>query len=311
MSINKNKILILGHKGFFGSNLLNKLKTQNYNVCQLSYNLNLHNFEKSLKEIKKINPDLIINCAGKVGGLHYNISKKTEIFYCNIKILINVLEISSRLNIKRLINIGSSCSYPKNLKSNKLSENNLFKGELHETVEPYGFWKLASIIGSRAYYFDKKIISQNIIFPSLYGPGDKFDALNSHVISSLIKKFDKAKKNKINSVILWGNGKPKREFMYIDDAVEGIKKVITRYKLIDPINLGQGKGHSIKEIAIILKKIFNYNGKIIWDKSMPNGAMSKILDVKKQDKLLKWGPNVSLENGLAKTVDWYLKNDYS
>ena len=221
------------------------------------------------------------------------------------------MEISSRLNIKRLINIGSSCSYPKNLKSNKLSENNLFKGELHETVEPYGFWKLASIIGSRAYYFDKKIISQNIIFPSLYGPGDKFDALNSHVISSLIKKFDKAKKNKINSVILWGNGKPKREFMYIDDAVEGIKKVITRYKLIDPINLGQGKGHSIKEIAIILKKIFNYNGKIIWDKSMPNGAMSKILDVKKQDKLLKWRPNVSLENGLAKTVDWYLKNDYS
>ena len=99
--------------------------------------------------------------------------------------------------------------------------------------------------------------------------------------------------------------------MYIDDAVEGIKKVITRYKLIDPINLGQGKGHSIKEIAIILKKIFNYNGKIIWDKSMPNGAMSKILDVKKQDKLLKWRPNVSLENGLAKTVDWYLKNDYS
>ena len=221
------------------------------------------------------------------------------------------MEISSRLNIKRLINIGSSCSYPKNLKSNKLSENNLFKGELHETVEPYGFWKLASIIGSRAYYFDKKIISQNIIFPSLYGPCDKFDALNSHVISSLIKKFDKAKKNKINSVILWGNGKPKREFMYIDDAVEGIKKVITRYKLIDPINLGQGKGHSIKEIAIILKKIFNYNGKIIWDKSMPNGAMSKILDVKKQDKLLKWRPNVSLENGLAKTVDWYLKNDYS
>ena len=99
--------------------------------------------------------------------------------------------------------------------------------------------------------------------------------------------------------------------MYIDDAVMGIKKVLSKYKSIEPINLGQGKGYTIKEIAIYLKKIFNYNGRIIWDKKMPNGAMSKILDVKKQDKLLKWRPKISLENGLSKTVDWYLKNDNS
>ncbi len=311
MKIKNKKILILGHRGFFGSSLLKKLMLENYNVCKLSDKSNLHNFEKSLKEIKKLKPNIIINCAGKVGGLNYNITKKTEIFYCNIKILINILEISSILNIKRIINIGSSCSYPKKLKSKKLSEKSLFQGELHETVEPYGFWKLASIVGSRAYYHNKKIISQNIVFPSLFGPGDKFDVKNSHVISSLIKKFYQAKKNRINKVILWGNGKPQREFMYIDDAVMGIKKVLSKYKSIEPINLGQGKGYTIKEIAIYLKKIFNYNGRIIWDKKMPNGAMSKILDVKKQDKLLKWRPKISLENGLSKTVDWYLKNDNS
>jgi len=310
MKLKSKKILILGHKGFFGSNLFRELKLKKFNVCTLSDKSNLHNFNKSFLEIKKLKPEIIINCAGKVGGLHYNITKRTEIFYCNLKILINVLEISSKTNVKRIINIGSSCSYPANIKKKKLSENSLFQGNLHETVEPYGFWKLASIVGSKAYYFNNKILSQNIIFPSLYGPGDKFDTLNSHVISSLIKKFDKAKNNN-NNVYLWGNGKPKREFMYISDAINGIIKILSKYKLIEPINLGQGKGHSIKEIAMYLKKIFDYKGNVIWNKKMPNGAMSKILDVKKQDKFLGWRPNISLKEGLIKTVEWYLNNDNS
>ena len=172
---------------------------------------NLLNYEKSLKMISKQRPDIIFNCAGKVGGINYNINKPSEIFYDNIKILLNIFKIASLLKVKKLINIGSSCCYPTKLKK-KLNEKDLFKGELHPSVEAYGFWKLASITGAKAFYSEKKLVTVNLIFPSMYGPRDKFDPENSHVISSLIVKFYKAVKEKKKAVTLWGTGEPIREF---------------------------------------------------------------------------------------------------
>ena len=308
MNLKNKRILVLGNRGFFGSNLIKKLKQDKYNYFFLKKNCDLLDFKKSYLEIKKINPQIIINCAGKVGGLHYNIHKQSEIFYNNIKILLNVLEISSLLKVKRLVNIGSSCSYPVTIKK-KLKENMLFTGKLHKTVEAYGFWKLASILGSRAYKREKHLKSQNIIFPSLYGPNDKFDKINSHVVSALVCKFHEAKLKNKKKVILWGDGSPIREFMFIEDAVEGLLNIIKIYDSIDPLNLGSGKGYSIKKIADLISAGFEYKGKIYWDKKKPNGSKSKILDIVNQKKISNWKPKITLDKGINLTINWY-KNQY-
>ena len=305
----KSRILLLGDKGFFGKNLKNYFLKNKYNFYVLPKNHNLHNFDKTYKFINKTKPSIIINCAGKVGGLHYNIAKPAEIFYCNIKILLNILEVGRLLKINKIINIGSSCSYPAKTKRLKLSEKILFTGKLHNSVEAYGFWKLSSIIGAKAYKKQYNINSLNIIFPSLYGPHDKFDELNSHVISSLIRKFIKAKINKKNIVKLWGSGSPTREFMFIEDAIEGLMTILMKYNSIEPINLGIGKGYKIRDIAQKIKKIIKYEGKIFWDKNKPNGSMNKILDISKQNKLIKWRPTVDIDTGLLLTVKWLLKDE--
>ena len=207
MNLNKNKILILGSSGFFGFNFCKKLKENKIKFSSLKKEqCNLLNYEESYKVIKKINPSIIFNFAGKVGGIDYNINKPAEIIFNNGKITLNLFEISSKLKIKKLINIGSSCSYPDSNQST-LNEKNLFTGQLNPTVEAYGFWKLLSIVSSKSYKKQTKLNSLNIIFPSLYGPFDKFDKINSHVISALIVKFFESKKKKYEICKMLGQWK--------------------------------------------------------------------------------------------------------
>lgn len=305
MLLKNKKILILGAKGFLAKNLIQELKRKEIKFSYLEKNdCDLLNFSKSLKIIKKKKPDIIFNCAGKVGGIKYNLNNSSEIFYENIQMLTNILKISSILKIKKLINIGSSCCYPSNIKR-KLNESDLFRGELHPSVEAYGFWKLSSIIGARAFHKDTKLKTINLIFPSLYGPLDKFDPENSHVISSLIAKFAKAVKLKKKEIELWGSGKPIREFIFVEDAVEILMKFSLKYNSIEPINIGIGKGYRIKQIANIISKIYNFNGKIIWNKNKPDGQKQKILDNSKLKKITAWRPKTSIYQGLLKTVNWY------
>ena len=305
MVLKNNKILILGSKGFLAKNLIKELKKRNIKYSSLEKkDCDLLNYSKSFKIIKRKKPDIIFNCAGKVGGIGYNLKRPSEIFYENIQILINILKISSVLKIKKLINIGSSCCYPSNLKR-KLKEKDLFKGELHPSVEAYGFWKLSSIIGARVFHKERKLKTINLIFPSLYGPLDKFDPENSHVISSLIAKFYYANKQKRKKIKLWGTGEPIREFIFIEDAVDVLMKISLKYNSIDPINVGAGKGYKIKKIAGIISKIYNFKGDIIWDTNKPDGQKQKILDNSKLKKISTWRPKTSIYDGLLKTVNWY------
>lgn len=305
MNLKKNKILILGSSGFFGYNFCRKLTKEKINFFTLTRKqCDLLNYEKSLKKIKAINPSIIFNFAGKVGGISYNINKPAEIIFNNCKIGLNLFEISSELKIKKLINIGSSCSYPDSNLPN-LKEKNLFTGPLHPTVEAYGFWKLLTIVASKAYKKQSKLNSLNIIFPSLYGPYDKFDKINSHVISALILKFLDSKKKNKKFIKCWGDGSPVREFLFVEDAVEVLIEIVKSYNHISPINVGMGKGYSIKKIAQIIKKLTLYKGKIKWDKNTSNGAMKKILNNRKMLKQLKWRAKTDIEVGIAKTISWY------
>ena len=308
MDLKNKKILILGSKGFLATNLIQKLKKKNVKFFTFEKkNCNLLNYSKSFKVIEKNKPDIIFNCAGKVGGIGYNLKNPSEIFYENIQMLINILKISSILKIKKLVNIGSSCCYPSNLKR-KLKEEDLFNGQLHPSVEAYGFWKLSSIVGAKAFYKDTKLKTINLIFPSLYGPFDKFDPENSHVISSLIVKFAKAKKLKKNNIKLWGTGEAIREFIFVEDAVDILLKFSLKYNSIDPINIGIGKGYKIKKIASIISKIYNFNGKIIWDKRKPDGQKQKILNNNKLKSMISWKPKSSIYDGIMKTANWYNLN---
>ena len=179
---------------------------------------------------------------------------------------------------------------------------------MHTSVEAYGFWKLLSIVAAKSYNKQKNFKSLNIIFPSLYGPFDKFDKMNSHVISSLIVKFFDAIKREQNVVNCWGDGKPIREFLFVEDATEALVEITKSYNNIEPINIGSGKGYSIKKIAEIIKKNILYKGKIVWNKNMPNGALKKVLDNKKMLKNIKWRASTKIEIGIAKTILWYNSN---
>lgn len=308
MNLKNKVILVLGAKGFLAKNLIEKLKEKKINYISLDRKkCNLLDYSRSYKIIKKKKPDIIINCAGKVGGIGYNLNKPSEIFYENIKMLLNILKICSTLKVKKLINIGSSCCYPTNLKR-KLKEEDLFKGDLHSSVEAYGFWKLASIIGAKAFHKESNLKTVNIIFPSMYGPYDKFDPENSHVISSLIHKFAYASKLKKKIIKLWGTGEPIREFIFVEDAVEILLKIVRKYNSITPINAGTGKGHKVKDIAKILSNIYGFKGKIVWDRNKPDGQKQKILDNNYLKKKFFWSPKTNIYNGLLKTVHWYNKN---
>ena len=306
MNLKKSRILVLGASGFLGRNFCKKLVKKKIKFYPLNKkDCDLTDYKKTYKIFNKIKPDIVFNFAGKVGGIHYNINKPAEIISNNFRISINIFEALSSIGAKKLVNIGSSCSYP-DLKNSLLSEKMLFKGNLHSSIEAYGFWKLFNIVSSNAYKKEKKLDSINIIFPALYGPLHNFEGKNSHVMTSLISRFVESKRKKNKSIICWGSGKPIREFLHVDDAVEAILITLTKYNKIEPLNIGEGKGYSIKYIAELIKELTEFEGKIIWDKSKPNGVMKKILDTRKMKKELKWKPKKNIKKGIKDTLEWYM-----
>jgi len=322
MKINlKNlKIFLPGHNGMVGSSLYSFFKKRNFkNIITISRNkLNLCDQIKVDKFIKKIKPDIIINCAGKVGGIWANSHYPVEFLDENILIQMNLIKSAYKHKIKHLINLGSSCIYPKNSKQ-PIKEEYLLSGQLEKTNEAYA---IAKIVGLKACeYFNKQYgTSYLTVMPcNLYGPHDNFDLKNSHFIPALIKKFVQSNKNKKKEVEIWGSGSPKREIMYVDDIASAIffiiKKKIFKDKFLinylkteSVINIGSDNEYSIKKIAQIIAKTTNNKSKLKFNRKYPDGTPRKILD-NRIIKKLGWKPKVSLSEGLNKTLDWYYRNN--
>ena len=313
------KIFLAGNNGMVGSSLYGFFKRQNFkNIITISRNkLNLSDQIKVDKFIKKTKPDIIINCAGKVGGIWANSHYPVEFLDENILIQMNLIKSAYKHKIKHLINLGSSCIYPKNSKQ-PIKEEYLLSGQLEKTNEAYA---LAKIVGLKAceYYNKQYGTSYLTVMPcNLYGPNDNFDLKNSHFIPALIKKFVQSNKNKKKEVEIWGSGNPKREVMYVDDIASAIffiikKKVfkdkfLTNYlKKESVINVGSDNEYSIKKIAQIISKTVNNKSELKFNRKYPDGTPRKILD-NRVIKKLGWKPKVSLSEGLNKTLDWYYKN---
>ena len=321
MKINlKNlKIFLVGHNGMVGSSLYSFFKKQNFQkiITINRKKLNLCDIKKVDKFIKKSKPDIIINCAGRVGGIWANSHYPVEFLDENILIQMNLIKTAYKYKIKHVINLGSSCIYPKKSKQ-PIKEEYLLSGPLEKTNEAYA---IAKIVGLKAceYFNNQYGTSYLTVMPcNLFGPNDNFDLKNSHFIPALIKKFIQSKKSKKKEVEIWGSGRPKREIMYVDDIASAIffiikKKIFKDKFLIDylkkesVINVGSDTEYSIKKIAQIIAKTINSKSKLRFNKKYPDGTPRKILD-NRVIKKLGWRPKVSLTEGLNKTLDWYYKN---
>ena len=309
MNLKKKKIFLAGHKGMVGSSILRYLKKNNYkNIIKKNKNkLNLLNQRDTENFIKKIKPDFVINAAARVGGILANYKFKADFIYENLMIQTNVIHSSYKAGVKKLIFLGSSCIYPKFSKQ-PIKEEDLLSGKLEETNDAYAIAKIAGIKMCEAYNKQYNLNYICLMPTNLFGPNDNYDLKYSHFFPALIKKAFLAKKKNLKKIDVWGNGKAKRELMYVDDlasACEYFLKKKTKHTLI---NIGSGKEKTIEGFAKYINKKFDNKIKIKFDKSKPNGTPRKIVDITLA-KSYGWKPKFTLDEGFKLTFEDFLKQN--
>lgn len=310
MIMEKNcKILVAGGTGFVGQRVASRLKKDGINYISASPD---NGFDFRIKEqteklFEKERPDIVINCAAYVGGIKFGLEHEGEIFYNNILMNANLIECARKYKVKRFINPISNCSYP-DVARKDFKEDEWWDGPLHPSVLVYGFAKKATWVQSYAYHNQYGMDFINFLIPNMYGPGDHFDETRSHALGALIMKISEAKEKNLPEVIVWGTGNPIREWLYVDDCVELFIRVLDIPSIAEPINIGQGAGISIKDMADMIKKEVGYKGNLVFDASMPDGAPYKVMNVERMKKIFGWVPPTQLEQGIKETIDWYHKH---
>ena len=309
MKLNKkSRIFLAGHKGMVGSAILRHLKNKKYKniITQNKNKLNLLDQKQTETFICKNKPDFVILAAARVGGILANQNYKANFIYENLMIQTNVIHSAYKAGVKKLIFLGSSCIYPK-LSKQPIKENYLLSGELESTNDAYAIAKIAGVKMCEAYNKQYNLNYICLMPTNLYGPKDNYDDLNSHFFPALIKKIHIAKKKNKKIVKLWGNGKAKRELMYVDDLASACEFFLNKKTKHTLINIGSGIEKSVENFAKFVMKKLNIKLKIIYDKSKPNGTPRKILDINIA-KRYQWKPNINLNKGFKTTYTDFLKN---
>lgn len=304
----QSKIFVAGGTGFLGSHVVKKLKESKIPVItsSLSLGVDFRDFKQTETFFRENKFDAVINCAAFVGGISWGYEKAAELYFNNTLISTNLMDLSHKYKIKRYINPISNCSYPGHL-TKDFDENDWWDGELHESVLTYGFVRKASWVQGWSYYRQYGMESIHLILPNMYGPGDHFEEKRSHALGALIKKIVDAKLDDKPEVTVWGTGAPIREWLYVEDGAEALVRAIDIDYSVEPINIGIGKGISIADLADLIKKIVKYEGKLVFDKTRPDGALYKVMNAERCKKVFKWLPQTRLEDGIRETVDWYYK----
>jgi len=299
----EKNVLVTGGAGFLGSYVIELLKKNNVNnlIAPSSTECDLIQLSNCKQIVKGM--DIVFHLAAKVGGIGFNQEKPAELFYDNIMMGTQLMNEAKNAGVEKFIALGTICSYPKFTKL-PFSEDSIWDGYPEETNAPYGLAKKMLLVQSQAYrqqYNFKSIV----VFPTnLYGPKDNFDPISSHVIPALIKKIYKSKLEN-SALTVWGDGSPTRDFLYVEDAARGIVLAAEKYDDDSPINLGSGKEVSIKDLVAILCKIMNFEGKIIWDTTKPNGQPRRCVSIKLAEEKIGFKPTVDFEMGLTNTVNWF------
>ena len=306
-----SRIYVAGHRGLVGSALIRRLRsggytniiTRTHEELDLTEQAAVRNFFETEK------PEYVFLAAAKVGGILANSTYKAEFIYDNIMIAANVIHASYQYGVKKLLNLGSSCIYPKHAPQ-PMKEEYLLTGALEPTNEPYAIAKIAAIKLCRYYNEQYGTNFISVMPTNLYGPGDNFDLETSHALPALIRKCHEAKMNGLKTVTLWGTGEPYREFLYVDDLADACLFLMEKYDCRDIgefINIGTGEDIRIKELAALVKESTDYKGEINHDLARPDGIQKKLLDVSRIHAL-GWQAKTPLRNGIERTYEWYKKN---
>ncbi|HEX9513735.1 MAG TPA: GDP-L-fucose synthase [Puia sp.] len=302
-----DKIYVAGHRGMVGSAITRKLQKEGFtNLLQrTSAELDLKDQAAVRDFFEKERPDHVFLAAAKVGGILANNIYRGEFLYDNLMIQNNTIDAAYRSGVKKLMFLGSSCIYPK-LAPQPLKEEYLLTGELEPTNEPYAIAKIAGIKMADAYRSQYGCNFISVMPTNLYGPNDNYDLNNSHVLPALIRKFHEAKQKGDPEVILWGSGKPRREFLHADDLADACFFLMQQYNEAGFVNIGTGEDLEIRELALLVKNIVGYTGKITNDLSKPDGTPRKLMDVGKLHQL-GWTASIGLEEGIRKVYEDFKK----
>jgi len=303
-----DKIYIAGHNGMVGSSIVRKLQREGFTnlITRSSKELNLINQADVLAFFEETKPDYVFMAAAKVGGIQANNTYKGDFLYDNLMIQTNVIHASYLNQVKKMLFLGSSCIYPK-FAQQPISEDSLLTGTLEPTNEPYAIAKIAGIKLCDAYRDQHGCNFISAMPTNLYGPNDNYDLSNSHVLPAMIRKFHEAKLNNGKEVVVWGTGKPMREFLYVDDLADACYFLMENYSDPGAINVGTGSDITIEDLAHLVKRIVGFEGEIVFDTSKPDGTPKKQLNVSKINQL-GWSAKIPLEEGIRLAYASFLNN---
>ncbi len=302
----KMNILVVGSEGFLGTHVTKKLKKDTtFDVSEIrgKKDIDITNFQKLNDYLSHIKPEIVINCAAFVGGISYGYKYPAKMLYLNSTMAINLYLASANNSVRKLINPISNCAYPGSLTTYR--EKDFFTGPPDESVYNYGISKRLYVQLGKSFFEEKEFSSVNIVFSNMYGPKDHFDPERSHALGAIIKKVFDAKKNNKDEVIIWGTGKPIREWLYVEDGADSLIKSIELSDGHQFFNIGVEKGISIIDLAEVIRQKLGWEGKFVLDKSKPDGVLEKKVDGTLGQKKLNWSPQVNLEQGIEKTISWY------
>ncbi|MRG96954.1 GDP-L-fucose synthase family protein [Polyangium spumosum] len=307
--LTSSKILVTGGAGFLGSHVVEVLKARGARevVVPRSSAFDLTDARAARSLFETVRPDLVLHLAARVGGIGANRRHPGTFFRDNMQMGLHVLEEARRAGTPKVLVAGTICAYPKYAPV-PFREEDLWNGYPEETNAPYGIAKKALLVMAQAYRkeFGSKFV---VVFPvNLYGPRDNFDLEDSHVIPAMIRKFVEARRSGEQTVTLWGDGSPTREFLYVEDAAEGLVLAAERYDGEEPVNLGAGREVSMRDLAGRIAQGCGYEGAIVWDTSRPNGQPRRMLDVTRAREWFGFEARTTLEEGLGKTIAWYEAN---
>ena len=299
------KIYVAGHRGMVGSAILRRLECDGCRrlITRTRQELDLLNQAAVEEFFASERPEHVFLAAARVGGIQVNSSFPAEFLYENLAIETNVIHAAWRAGVRKLLFLGSSCIYPR-LAPQPMKEEHLLTGPLEETNQWYAVAKIAGLKMVQAYRRQYRFSGISVMPTNLYGPGDNFDLETSHVLPALIRKFHEAKQAERPAVTVWGSGKPRREFLHVDDLAAATVFLMENYDGEEIVNAGRGADLSIRELAELVREVVGYEGEIVFDATKPDGTPRKLLDVSKLTEL-GWEPRIALREGIAETYEWF------